>query len=299
MGVHKVLISDSLHPDAIAWLKSQPGVEVNVAPKISREELLEIIGGFDALIVRGRTQVGAEEIQRGQRLRVIGRAGTGLDNINVKAAQEENVLVLNAPGANANAVAELTIGLMLSLARHLPEAFASREKLQGYGWELEGKRLGIVGLGRIGSRVAHLASAFGMQLIAHEPDPNAGPTDLLIQRVDLMALLRESEVITLHVPLIDQTRHLLGVNALHQVHKGVMIVNTARAEIVDEASLLAALDEENVSGYAADVVKDERLTRHSRVVLTPHIGAQTEEAQRRAGLEIVQRVAAALRAMPG
>ena len=140
MGIHKILVSDSLHPDAIAWLKSQPGVEVKVEPKISREELPKVIGGFDALIVRGRTQVGAEEIQRGQRLRVIGRAGTGLDNIDVKAAEKARVLVLNAPGANANAVAELTIGLIIALARHLPEAFTAREKLQGYGWELEGKR---------------------------------------------------------------------------------------------------------------------------------------------------------------
>lgn len=295
----KILVSDALHPEAIAWLKSQPGCEVVVEPKISGSELVKIIGGFDALIVRGRTQVGAEEIQRGQRLRVIGRAGTGLDNIDVAAAEKARVLVLNAPGANANAVAELTIGLILALARQLPEAFRAREKLQGYGWELEGKRLGIVGLGRIGSRVAYLASAFGMGLMAHEPDPQAGPRDLEIQRVDFATLLTESEVITLHVPLIDQTRHLLSADALHRVKEGVVLVNTSRAEIVDETALRSALDEGRVSGYAADVVKSEQLLGHPRVIHTPHIGAQTEEAQQRAGLEIVQRVVSALRDIPG
>ncbi len=299
MTTHRILISDPLHPEAIAWLRAQPAVEVTAEPKISPEELLTVIEKFDALIVRGRTRVEAEVIQRGKRLRVIGRAGTGLDNIDLEVAKRAGVVVLNAPGANANAVAELTMGLMLALARHLREGFHSREKLQRYGWELQGKTLGIVGLGRIGSRVAHLASAFGMGLIAHELDPDAGPKNLAIQRVDLITLLRESDVVSLHVPLNHQTRHLLNADVLNHVKPSAVVVNTARAEVVDEAAVLAALERGRLSGYAADVFRDARLIDHPRVVLTPHIGAQTQEAQRRAGLEIVERVFSALRRLPG
>jgi len=299
MATHKVLISDPLHPDAIAWLKAQRAVELVVEPKISREDLLRIVDRFDALIVRGRTRVDADVIQRGVKLRVVGRAGTGLDNIDVTAAQKANVLVLNAPAANANAVAELTLGLMIALARKLPEAFVSSEKLSQYGWELAGKSLGIIGLGRIGGRVAQLAAAFGMKLIAHEPDPQAGPKDLPIKRVEFKELLHESDVITLHVPLLDETRHMLDGKALRDVKAGAAIVNTARAEVVDEAAILDALEEGRIWGYAADVYEEQRLVGHPRVVLTPHIGAQTEEAQRRAGLEIVEKVVVALRKIPG
>lgn len=299
MATHKILLSDPLHPDAIAWLKSQPGIELVVDPKISREGLLKSMDQFDALIVRGRTRVEADVIQCGKKLRVVGRAGTGLDNIDVSAAERAKVLVLNAPGANANSVAELVLGLMIALARHLSQAFRSREKLPQYGWELEGKTLGILGLGRIGSRVAHLASAFGMELIAHEPDPKAGPKDLTVERVDFSTVLAKSDVITLHVPLIEETHHMINAEALRRVKPGVALINTSRAEVVDEVALLAALNDGRVSGYAADVHEEERLVDHPHVVLTPHIGAQTEEAQRRAGLEIVERVVFALRKMPG
>ncbi len=295
MNAFKILVSDPLHPEAIAWLTSQPDVELLLQPEISRQELLQALGEVDALIVRSRTRVGAEEIRRGFKLRVIGRAGTGLDNIDLKAAERAHVLVLNTPQANANAVAELTMGLIIALARQLPKAFSSRERLKTYGWELRGKRLGIVGLGRIGSRVAHLAAAFGMELIAHEPDPTAGPKDLPLQRVDFHAVLGGSDILTIHVPLTEETRQLLDAEALKRVKEGVYVVNTARAEVVDEAAMLKALDEGRVAGYAADVANEERLRGHPSVILTPHIGAQTEEAQRRAGLEIAQRVVSALR----
>ncbi len=292
----RVLVSDPLHPEALGWLQAQPDVELSVQPDIPREALLEAIGAVDALIVRGRTRVDAAVLQRAERLKVVGRAGTGLDNIDVEAARARGVRVLNAPGANANAVAELTMGLMLALARHLPEAFQAREKLQHYGRELQGRTLGLIGLGQIGSRVARLALGFGMRVLGYDVLPEAG-RDLPIERVPLDALKRESEVLSVHVPLTAETRGLIDAKFLRDVREGVWLVNTARADVVDEEALLEALEAGRVGGYAADVPGDKHQTLrgHPRVILTPHIGAQTEEAQRRAGLEIVQKVVAALR----
>jgi len=292
---HRILISDALHPEAMAWLKEQAEIEVDVRPEITKEELLEAIGGYEALIVRSRTRVDAQIIERGRKLRVIGRAGTGLDNIDLEAARRAGIAVLNTPGANANAVAELTIGLIIALARRLPEAFSSDKKPKSYGWELKGKTLGIIGLGRIGSGVARLAHAFGMRLLGYDIIAEAGPKGLEIARVDLKKLLVESDVISLHVPLTDDTKHMINAEALSVVKEGTFLVNTARAEVVDEAELLKALDEGKIAGYATDLCKDERLRAHPKVICTPHIGAQTKEAQRRAGLEIAERVAAMLR----
>jgi len=190
------------------------------------------------------------------------------------------VRVLNAPGANANAVAELTLGLMLALARHLPEAFQARAKLKRYGRELQGRTLGLIGLGQIGSRVARLALGFGMRVLGYDVLPEAG-RDLPIERVPLDALRRESEILSVHVPLTPETRGLIDAKFLRDVREGVWLINTARADVVDEEALLEALE----AGRGG----------HPRVILTPHIGAQTEEAQRRAGLEIARKVVAALR----
>ncbi len=297
LAMFRVLISDPLHPEAVRWLEAQPDVELAVKPEISREELLDAIQAFEALIVRSRTRVDAAVIRRAERLRVIGRAGTGLDNIDLETAQQAGIEVLNTPGANANAVAELTIGLMLALARRLPEAFQAHEKLKRYGRELQGKVLGIIGLGRIGSRVARLALGFGMRVLGYDVLPEAG-RDLEIERVSLEELQRESDVISLHVPLTPETRGLIDGTFLEGVRGGVWLINTARAEVVDEAALLGALERGRVGGYAADMHRDERLRGHPNVVLTPHIGAQTEEAQRRAGLGIARKVVAALRALP-
>lgn len=292
---YRILISDPLHPEAIAWLKEQEDLETDVKPQITRDELLDAISGYAALIVRSRTRVDAQVIERGRQLRVIGRAGTGLDNIDLETARQAGIAVLNAPGANANAVAELTIGLIIALARHLPEAFYSDKKPKSYGWELKGKTLGIVGLGRIGSDVAQLAHAFGMRLLGYDIIAEAGPKGLEIARVDLKELLVESDVITLHVPLTDDTKYMINAEVLSAVKEGAYLVNTARAEVVDEAELLKALDGGKLAGYATDLCDDERLREHPKVICTPHIGAQTKEAQRRAGLEIAERVATLLR----
>jgi len=293
-GRFRILASDPLHPEALARLEAEPDVELVHRPGISREELLDVIEEFEALLVRSRTQVDRELLARAKRLRVIGRAGTGLDNVDRAAAEERGVRVLNTPGANANAVAELTLGLMIALQRRLDKAFQEREKPKRYGRELQGQTLGIVGLGQIGSRVAQLAHAFGMRLLGYDVLPEAGPSDI-VERVPLEELLRRSDGITLHVPLTDGTRGLLDEKALSLLKGGAWLVNTARAGVVDEEAVLRALDEERLSGYAADVWEDPRIPEHPKVITTPHIGAQTEEAQRNAGLRVAERVLAALR----
>ena len=290
----RILASDPLHPDALARLEAEPDVEIVHRPGIEREELLEIVGEFDALLVRSRTRVDRELLDRAKRLRVIGRAGTGLDNVDLAAAQEQGVRVLNTPGANANAVAELTLGLMIALQRGLDRAFQERHKPKRYGRELQGQTLGIVGLGKIGGRVARLAHAFGMRVLGYDVLPEAGPSEI-VERVPLEELLRQSDGVALHVPLTDETRGLLDERAIARMKEGAWLINTARAAIVDEAAVLRALDEERLSGYAADVWEDPRVPEHPGVITTPHIGAQTEEAQRNAGLGIVEKVLAALR----
>jgi D-3-phosphoglycerate dehydrogenase len=289
----KILISDPIHPDAVAWLQGQPGALVSFQPELSHEELLAVISEYDALIVRSRTKVTKEIIAAAKNLKVIGRAGTGLDNIDVEAAQRANIKVLNAPGANATAVAELTVGLMIALARDLPSAVsaaASGKKVKSYGTELAGKTLGIIGYGRIGRLVAHLALAFGMRVLAYDivtPEQ----VEPGVQMTSLEALVRDSDFVSLHVPLTEQTRGLVSAELLERFKVGSFLVNTARAELVDEVAIVRALESGRLRGYAADLVgANSPLLGHPKALLTPHIGASTEEAQRRAGLEIVAKV---------
>jgi D-3-phosphoglycerate dehydrogenase / 2-oxoglutarate reductase len=289
----KILISDPIHPDAVAWLQGQPGALVSFQPELSHEELLAVISEYDALIVRSRTKVTKEIIAAAKNLKVIGRAGTGLDNIDVEAAQRANIIVLNAPGANATAVAELTVGLMIALARDLPSAVsaaASGKKVKSYGTELAGKTLGIIGYGRIGRLVAHLALAFGMRVLAYDivtPEQ----VEPGVQMTSLEALVRDSDFVSLHVPLTEQTRGLVSAELLERFKVGSFLVNTARAELVDEVAIVRALESGRLRGYAADLVgANSPLLGHPKALLTPHIGASTEEAQRRAGLEIVSKV---------
>jgi D-3-phosphoglycerate dehydrogenase len=289
----KILISDPIHPDAVAWLQGQPGALVSFQPELSHEELLAVIPEYDALIVRSRTKVTKEIIAAAKNLKVIGRAGTGLDNIDVEAAQRANIIVLNAPGANATAVAELTVGLMIALARDLPSAVsaaASGKKVKSYGTELAGKTLGIIGYGRIGRLVAHLALAFGMRVLAYDivtPEQ----VEPGVQMTSLEALVGDSDFVSLHVPLTEQTRGLVSAELLERFKVGSFLVNTARAELVDEVAIVRALESGRLRGYAADLVgANSPLLGHPKALLTPHIGASTEEAQRRAGLEIVAKV---------
>ncbi len=288
-----IIISDPLHPEAIAWLQRQPNVNVVVRPDISQEDLLKTIADYDALIVRSRTKVTAELIAAARRLQVIGRAGTGLDNIEIEAAQRARITVLNAPGANANAVAELTLGLMIALARNLPQAIGAAQagaKVSEYGSELAEKTLGIVGYGQIGRRLAHFALAFDMRVQAYDilqPEQ----IEPGVQLVALAELLKNSDFVSLHVPLTPQTRGLVNAQFLERLKPGAYLINTARAALVDEKAILNALASGRLKRYATDVAAERSVLRgHPQVIVLPHIGAATAEAQRRAGLEIVEKV---------
>lgn len=292
-----ILISDPLHPDAIAWLQQQPGAHVVVRPEISPDELLQAIADYDALIVRSRTKVTAEVITAGKRLKAIGRAGTGLDNIDVAAAQRAKIAVLNAPGANANAVAELTLGLMIALARDLPQALQAAKsgtKVKAYGTELADKTLGVIGYGRIGRRVAHFALALDMHVLTYDViTPEHIEQGVRLAALD--ALLSNSDIVSLHIPLTPQTRHFVNSLFLEKLKAGASLINTARADLVDEEAVLHALQQGRLKSYATDVAQENSvLLGHPRVLVLPHIGASTEEAQRRAGLEIVEKVWQAL-----
>ncbi len=299
MGTAKVLVCDAIHDDALAWLDRQGEVELVNRPGIAPEELGSGLSDVDALIVRSRTHVTGELIERAPQLRVIGRAGSGLDNIDLASARDAGVAVVNTPGANANAVAELTFGLMIAMARHLPSVLGTREKPTGYGRELAGRSLGVVGCGQIGRRVAQLARAFGMHPVGHDVDSDVIQAEEGLDLVPLETLLTASDMVTLHVPLTAETQNLFNATLIDRLKPDAGLVNTARGGLVDEAAVVRALDAESLAGYAADFCEHDRLRTHPRAVITPHIGAQTIEAQRRAGLEIAQRVVDALRGGTG
>lgn len=271
-----------------------------------RAELLDVIASYDALIVRSATQVDDEALEAGRQLRVVGRAGVGLDNIDVEAATRRGVLVMNTPGANATATAEHTWALLLALCRRIPAADASLrtgawERGRFIGIQLHGKTMGLVGLGRVGRLVATRAQGFGMEVLAYDPYlSNDAAAELRVELVDLDRLLTESDVVTLHVPLTEQTRGLIGADRLVCMKPGALLVNCARGGLVDESAVAAALDQGRLAGAAFDVFDSEPpagspLLQRKDVVLTPHLGASTAEAQRDVSVQIVEQVLAALR----
>lgn len=300
---NKILITDGLDESGLSLLKKNADVENRA--DISADDLLKAIPEFDALIVRGRTKVTASVIQAASKLKVIGRAGVGVDNIDLDAAKQKGVAVVNAPVSTSLAVAELTFGLMLSLAREIPRADATMKlgqwaKKELEGIELYGKTLGIVGAGRIGMEVGKRAEAFGMNIIAY--DPLLDEAEIKRRGADPVALddlYAWSDFISLHLPLTVQSRDMVGALAFSQMKQGVRIVCAARGGIISEAALLDALNSGKVAGAALDVFTQEppggtALIRHPRVIATPHIGAQTAEAQSRASEDIANEILAAL-----
>lgn len=307
MSYWKVLISDGLEEKGLAILRSAG--QVDDRSGISAEELLEVIGGYDALIVRGRTKVNAPLLAVAGRLKVVGRAGVGVDNIDLQSARQHQVAVVNAPVATTLAVAELALGLMFALAREIPRADAGLKqadwlKKSLMGMELAGKTLGIVGMGNIGAAVAQRAVALGMVVLGYDAILSAEEIRRRgAQPVQLGSLYREADFITLHVPLIPETRNMVGAQAFEQMKPGVRIICTARGGIIDEGDLLAALNSGRVAGAALDVFAQEppgatALVSHPQVIATPHIGAQTAEAQERAAQDIANEVLAALQEKP-
>lgn len=300
----RVVVADPLAPLGLEILRGA-GVEVIDATAAARMELEALVADADALLVRSRTRVDGALLAAGRRLKIVGRAGIGVDNVDLAAATERGILVFNVPAANLLAATEHTFALLLALARNVPTANAALkegawDRKRFLGTELHGKTLGVVGLGRIGQQVASRARAFGMGLVAHDPFLDAGVGDRLdVPLIDLDDLLARADVVTLHLPLTPRSRGLLGAAELSRMKPGALLVNCARGGIVDESALLEALEAGKLGGAALDVFEtephpDERLVRHPRVVATPHLGAQTREAQDRASVEAARTLLDAL-----
>jgi D-3-phosphoglycerate dehydrogenase len=304
----RILVSDSIAPEGLELLRA--GAEVDVRTGLPPAALCKIIGAYDALVVRSQTQVTSELIAAGRpRLRVIGRAGIGVDNIDVEAATRDGVLVVNAPAANTISAAEHTIALMLALARHVPQAHMSMragkwERNKFLGVEVRGKTLGVIGLGKIGTEVARRGQGLEMHVVAYDPFVTADfAAKLRVERLPLDELLRVSDFITLHTPLTPDTEGLIGRRELALLKPTARLINCARGGLIDEAALLEALNEGRLAGAALDVFaeeppRDNPLVTHPAVIVTPHLGASTEEAQVRVATEVAEQVLAALRGQP-
>jgi D-3-phosphoglycerate dehydrogenase len=299
----KVLVADKISPKGVAWLRQQPGLEVIEAYGSSPAKVLELVRDVHAIAVRSETKITAEILAAAANLKVVGRAGVGVDNVDVEAATERGVIVMNTPSGNTVATAELTFTHILCGARPVPQAAASMragqwDRKSFSGLELFRKTLGIVGLGRIGGEVAKRAQAFGMRVLAY--DPYLAPSRAKAMQVEAATLdevLAQSDYITVHMPLTDDTHYMINGAAFGKMKKGVRIFNCARGGIIEEAALLAALKDGKVGAAGLDVYEDEPLAADSElrklpnVTLTPHLGASTAEAQDAVGVEIAEQIA--------
>ena len=303
----KVLIADSISQRGIDELSREGALDITIKPGLSETDLIEIIPEFSAIVVRSQTKVTANILKVGKSLRVVGRAGVGVDNVDVEVATRRGIVVLNAPGGNTVSTAEHAFSLLLSVARKIPQADAAvrggkwdRKNLEGV--ELYNKTLGVIGMGRIGSELSRRAIAFGMRVIAYDPYLSATRArSLQVELVDeLDDLLATSDFISLHTPLTPETRHILDASRLRKTKRGVRIINCARGGLIDETALANALQDRHVAAAALDVFEIEPLPNDSplrsppNLILTPHLGASTAEAQESVGIEIAQSVRAAL-----
>jgi D-3-phosphoglycerate dehydrogenase len=300
--VPKVLVSDTLAPQGLEILERARGMQVVYQPDLSPDALRAAIADADGLVIRSATKVTADVIAAAKQLQVIGRAGIGVENVDVPAATARGIVVMNTPGGNNVTTGEHAMALLVSLARHIPQATASMkhgewEKNRFMGMELFGRTLGVVGLGRIGRIVAERALGFGMKVVAYDPYlAEAGIPKLEVEIVSLDELFARADAITLHVPKTKDTTGLLGRAAFAKMRRGVLIVNAARGGIIDEQALLEALDSGQVGGAALDVFekepppKDHPLLAHERVICTPHLGASTEQAQVNVAVAVAEQV---------
>jgi D-3-phosphoglycerate dehydrogenase len=298
----KVLISDALSPAAVQIFKDR-GIEVDFQPALGKdkEKLAAIIGGYDGLAIRSATKVSAKILEQAKNLKVIGRAGIGVDNVDIPAATARGIIVMNTPFGNSITTAEHAISLMLALARQIPEADTSTragkwEKNKFMGVEIFGKTLGVIGCGNIGSIVADRAIGLKMKVIAYDPFlSEERARDLGVEKVELAELIKRSDFITLHTPLTDKTKNIIDAAALKKTRKGVRIINCARGGLVDEAALVDALKSGQVAGAAFDVFVEEPATNSPlfslpNVVCTPHLGAATSEAQENVALQVAEQM---------
>ncbi len=296
----RVLISDKLSPAAVAIFKER-GVEVDVKPGLDKEELAKIIGDYDGLAIRSATKVTAKLLEHAKKLKVVGRAGIGVDNVDIPAATARGVIVMNTPFGNSITTAEHAIALMFALARQIPAADASTqagkwEKNRFMGVELTGKTLGVIGCGNIGSIAASRALGLRMRVIAYDPFLSVEKAgEIGVEKVELDDLLARADFITLHTPMTAQTKNILSAENIAKTKKGVRIINCARGGLVDEAALAAALDSGHVAGAAFDVFTEEPATsnvlfNHPNFIATPHLGASTTEAQENVALQVAEQM---------
>lgn len=302
----KILVSDPLSEQGIKILKKQKGFEVDLKPKTPPEELKKIIKDYDALIVRSGTKVTKDIIKAADKLKVIGRAGVGIDNVDVAAASQKGIIVMNTPEGNTISTAEHTMSMILSLSRNIPQANNSLKQDKKWdrktfmGVELYGKVLGVVGLGRVGKEVAKRCLSFGMKILAYDPFLlTEKAKEMEVELVDLNRLFKESDYITLHVPLTDETKHMISEKELAKMKNGVRIINCARGGIIDEKALYEALKKGKVAGAALDVYEKEPplqspLLELNNIITTPHLGAATKEAQLGVAVDVARQVVDAL-----
>jgi D-3-phosphoglycerate dehydrogenase len=301
----KVLVSDSLSKDGLEFLKQAKGIEVEYKPGLSEDDLAKALAGVDGLVIRSGSKVTAKVIEAADKLRVIGRAGIGVDNVDVKAASRRGIIVMNTPTGNAVTTAEHALALLFSVARKVPLASSLMkegkwEKKVLEGRELAGKTLGVIGLGNIGRIVADRARGLRMNVVGYDPFMTAErAAELGIELLTLDELFGRSDAITVHTPLTAETKNLVNDTTIAKMKKGVLLVNAARGGIYDEAALVRGLESGQIGGVGLDVFPEEppgltEIVKHPKSVVTPHLGASTEEAQLRVALEIAQQVVAYL-----
>lgn len=302
----KILLLDGIDP-ICGEIFNKRGMETNQPGKLTEEELFAIVPEYDGLVVRSATKVTPELLDKAKNLKVIGRAGVGVDNINIPASTGKGVLVMNTPDGNTISTAEHTCGMIISLARNIPSAVAT---VKGGGWdrknymgsEVHGKKLGIVGLGKIGSEVAKRMTAFGMEIFAYDPfSTHEHAQEIGVTLVDLDELLSLSDFLSVHTPLTEKTKGLVSLKNADKLKKGIRLVNCARGGIYEEADLVALLDEGIIGGAALDVYSTEppteelyKILSHPKIICTPHLGASTEEAQEKVAEQIAEQMADAL-----
>lgn len=306
----KVLVSDPISDQGIQQLSDAADITVDKKTGLSEDELAEIIGGYDALLVRSQTKVTSRIFEAAQKLKVVGRAGVGVDNIDLDAATKKGVVVINAPDGNTIATCELTFAMMMSIARQIPQAYKKTvsgewDRKSFVGVELRNKVLGIIGMGRIGTEVSRRAKVFGMEVLGYDPFLTEERADKLgIKLCTVEEICREADFITVHTPLTNETRHMISTPQFAVMKKGVRIINCARGGIVEETALIKAIDDGIVAGAAFDVYEEEPpkadhpFLNHPKVIVTPHLGASTVEAQENVAVDVSEQVLHILRGEP-
>ncbi len=298
----KILVADPISSRGVDLLRQHPGFEVDVNTGLKEDQLCQVIGQYDALVVRSQTKVNKRVLEAAAKLRVIGRAGVGVDNVDVEAATRRGVIVMNTPGGNTISTAEHSFSMLLAMARKIPQAHATMkagkwDRKSFEGTEVYNKTLGVIGMGRIGTEVARRAIGFGMRVLACDPFLSASKARALqVELVDLDTIYQRSDFITVHVPITEQTRGMINRDAIAKMKDGVRIVNCARGGIIVESDLVEAIKSGKVAGAAFDVYEkepptDTPLRELDNVVMTPHLGASTLEAQESVGVEIAEQIA--------